>query len=1057
VRDQFITATLDDGYAKGRLGYQLKLRNNSDAGFKGRLTAELLDTGSKEIFKKDHPLTIAAGADATIDLPLQDIPGARFWSAEEPTLYPLVVTLRDAAGKELSTQITRVGFRRNEVKNGNFLHNGKPILFKGVNRHDHDPNTGHYVAPGPMRGDLLRAKQANINAIRCSHYPNDPLLLELCDEFGFYVIDEANIETHGMGWGPDANPLAKDPAWGPAHLDRMKNVVERDKNHPCVVMWSMGNESGDGVNFQEMSAWIHERDPSRPVHYEQAQKRPHVDVFAPMYAPIDDCIKYCREEEKKPLAEQRPMIQCEYNHTMGNSSGNLADYWQVFRKERLLQGGFIWDYKDQGLRSFRHDPNTIKDRSARKLPARLMGSLSTDQGLFGGGALVGAAAALDITGPLTLFAEIRGNFGGGKATGGGNNRNKSDGYPIITKGDTAYTLKVDASGTRFEFFIYADEKWHSLHAPLPADWRSKFHQVAASYDGTRMKLVVNGKSAAKKPLKVTVATNSHDLGIGLNAEKPDRRFDGSIRRVAVFNQAVDNPAAAGNDGSAVVRLDFAEDAKKPKSASIFAYGGDFDDHPNQRSFCLNGVLQPDLRSNPHFQEIWCCYQDMQLESVDISKPELQLKLRNERFFRALDDVTAAWKLLGDGDVVASGKLDVPALAPGDTATLRIPTGHQPDPKKEYMLRVRFDRGEAVAWGPKGYPVGWAEFPLPWGKRTLPELVTNGGAPKLVQTGESITATAAGVTVRIGKKDAAIHQIKAGEKELLSSPLHLNFWRPMTNNDKGAKYHRILSPWRTAGSNAEVKSITASTEGNLAVIKCDLAIPVGKTTAELVYRIAPDGRIFVEAAVEPRGNKLPLIPRLGMQCQLAKGCLEWSWFGKGPHENYTDRKLGSWTTVHSGNIDKLFHRYLDPQEAGNRTDVRWATFTAPDSSGLRIEAGDQLLEIGAYPCRPDELELARHPIDLLTGDTATISIDHRQMGVGGTNSWGQQPLPKYRILPEGRYQWSFFLTPVPADPSYKPPLPFVRPKAPVRPRTPKAQSQPTPPGKKEAPTTPPPSN
>ena len=159
--------------------------------------------------------------------------------------------------------------------------------------------------------------------MRTSHYPNDPALAELCDELGFYVVSEANIESHGMGYG--AESLAKNPAWFEAHLDRVKNMVEEFKNHPCIIMWSLGNEAGDGENFVKCSAWVKQREPSRPVHYEQAGHKPHADLFTPMYAPIDYCEKYCRSEEKKPLDQQRPLIQGEYSHAMGKSTGNIAD------------------------------------------------------------------------------------------------------------------------------------------------------------------------------------------------------------------------------------------------------------------------------------------------------------------------------------------------------------------------------------------------------------------------------------------------------------------------------------------------------------------------------------------------------------------------------------------------------------------------------------------------------------------------------------------------------------------------------------------------------------
>ncbi|MGB8959301.1 MAG: glycoside hydrolase family 2 TIM barrel-domain containing protein [Candidatus Aminicenantales bacterium] len=263
------------------------------------------------------------------------------WSAETPYLYRLVLELRDRNGKILEAVTSRIGFRTSEIKDGHLLVNGAAVLLKGVNRHEHDPYTGHVISEESMRRDIELMKQSNINAVRTCHYPNDPRWYELCDEYGLYVVDEANIESHGMGYGPES--LAKDPAWGPAHLDRVARMVERDKNHPSVIIWSLGNEAGDGVNFENAYAWLKKRDPSRPVQYERAELMPHTDIYCPMYESIENMIKYAS------VKQPRPLIQCEYAHSMGNSTGNLQDYWDAIESHDQLQGAFIWDWVDQGF------------------------------------------------------------------------------------------------------------------------------------------------------------------------------------------------------------------------------------------------------------------------------------------------------------------------------------------------------------------------------------------------------------------------------------------------------------------------------------------------------------------------------------------------------------------------------------------------------------------------------------------------------------------------------------------------------------------------------------
>ncbi len=272
------------------------------------------------------------------------------WSAETPYLYTVVLELKKG-NKTTEYESCKVGFRTSEVKNGQLLINGVPVLIKGVNRHEHDEFKGHVVSRKLMKKDVELMKQNNINAVRTCHYPDDPYWYKLCDQYGIYLIDEANIESHGMGYRPNRT-LGNNPAWKKAHLERIKRMTERDKNHPSVIIWSMGNEAGDGVNFDSCSAWLHHRDPSRPVHYERALKRPTVDIYSPMYPGINYIEHYAKTNPSRPL------IMCEYAHSMGNSTGNLQDYWDVIEKYPALQGGFIWDWVDQGFAKY--DENGVK-------------------------------------------------------------------------------------------------------------------------------------------------------------------------------------------------------------------------------------------------------------------------------------------------------------------------------------------------------------------------------------------------------------------------------------------------------------------------------------------------------------------------------------------------------------------------------------------------------------------------------------------------------------------------------------------------------------------------
>ncbi|MEL7221636.1 MAG: glycoside hydrolase family 2 TIM barrel-domain containing protein, partial [Bacteroidota bacterium] len=299
-----------------------------------------------ELYDRQDQLVFSASQKADNQLSFKtEIKEVDKWTAETPNLYYLALTL---IGKSNIYYRCQVGFRKIEIINRQFCINGQAILFKGVNRHEHDMHTGHIVSKESMLADIRLMKLNNVNAVRTSHYPNDPYWYKLCNQFGLYVVDEANIESHGMGalWndGYDlATTLGNDPRWGNAHLNRTIRMVERDKNHPAIVIWSLGNEAGSGVNFQATAKWIKERDSTRLVQYEQAWIEDYTDLVVPMYPTMEQMKEYLA------LDDPRPYVMCEYMHAMGNSGGNLADYWELIESEPQLQGGFIWDWMDQGL------------------------------------------------------------------------------------------------------------------------------------------------------------------------------------------------------------------------------------------------------------------------------------------------------------------------------------------------------------------------------------------------------------------------------------------------------------------------------------------------------------------------------------------------------------------------------------------------------------------------------------------------------------------------------------------------------------------------------------
>ncbi|WP_343646431.1 beta-galactosidase [Enterobacter sp.] len=296
----------------------------------------------------------------TVAIPVKE---PALWSAETPELYRLTIALRDPQGNALEVEACDVGFRRVEISNGLLKVNGKPLLIRGVNRHEHHPERGQVMDEATMRRDIELMKQHNFNAVRCSHYPNHPLWYSLCDRYGLYVVDEANIETHGM---VPMSRLADDPRWLPAMSERVTRMVQRDRNHPCVIIWSLGNESGHGANHDALYRWLKTTDPTRPVQYEGGgANTAATDIICPMYARVDRDQPFPAVPKwsiKKWIGmpdETRPLILCEYAHAMGNSFGGFAKYWQAFRSHPRLQGGFVWDWVDQALTKKDESGNTF--------------------------------------------------------------------------------------------------------------------------------------------------------------------------------------------------------------------------------------------------------------------------------------------------------------------------------------------------------------------------------------------------------------------------------------------------------------------------------------------------------------------------------------------------------------------------------------------------------------------------------------------------------------------------------------------------------------------------
>ena len=820
IADMTIRAGLDDNYAEGVLNYEIAFSEGAIVGSEFDVKVSLLDGDRPVVESEKKKIQFTADRKLSWEGVLNSI---EKWSAETPKLYDFIVQL-DVPGAETVYYSAKIGFRTTEVIGGQLLINGEPVLFKGVNRHEHDPYTGHYVSEANMREDLMVMKRLNLNAIRTSHYPNHPRFYELCDEVGMYVIDEANIESHDMGW--QTNPLAESPEWTEAHLDRIRNMVERDKNHPSVILWSMGNESGDGENFRICSEWIRANDPTRPVHYDRASRKPYTDLFSEMYTSVDHLETFAQEQEALPLEMQRPAILCEYSHAMGNSSGNLKEYWELFRKYRNLQGGFIWDFVDQGLYVPHEDDLSEGDGSV--------------------------------------------DFRDGKVSG----------------------------------------EFSSMRAPKD-----------------------------------------------------------------------------------------------------FKYGGDFGDFPNDGSFCFNGIVMADRSWSPQAYEVKYLMQDLHSRMLGVDEAgKLKVEVLNERFFAPADGLAMVWDITRNGETVATGRVDGITIPAQSREVFEIPS--VPMGEGEYHLRVGFVLEDDLEWSPAGTEVAYDQFLLSdgsgWEQRVATGksgIASTTGKPSISQFESFVTFEAAGTKVVFDRKTGMIHQFAKQGKSVFLEPLRLNFWRAPVNNERGWKIEEKALIWKTAGDETVATSFKFSREGDLLKAEADLSIPVGDSTGKISYILNAEGKLEVAFTLEPDLDGTPLIPRIGLRTMVDAEYQDVSWYGMGPFENYCDRKSASWMAVFEAKTAALFHPYTDPQESGNRCDVRWVDLRSESGKEILIkDMGRNGFEFSLYPWSQEIIEEATHAVDLPISSTFALNIDLAQSGVGGTTSWGALPLEQYRL---GRFHTYYY--------------------------------------------------
>ncbi|MFD7701388.1 glycoside hydrolase family 2 TIM barrel-domain containing protein [Streptomyces caelestis] len=1012
LRDFKLETPLNDTYTQAELTVTASVRAYG-GGEPGRYIVEtqLYDARGHAVWSR--PLeqgadlgTAGAGEDVTVRAS-KAVPEPRLWSAEHPELYTAVLRLRDPAGKVVETLSHRVGFRAFALEGGLMRINGKPVSFRGTNRHEMHPARGTALTREDLVEDITLIKRMNMNSVRTSHYPNNPLWYELADEYGLYLVDETNLETHGIR----SEYPGDHPEWTAACVARARNMVHRDKNHPSVVIWSLGNEAGGGTTFTAMHDWIRSYDPTRVIQYEGDDRPGISDIRSKMYESPARV-----EQRAQDTADTRPYVMIEYSHAMGNSNGNFKKYWDVVRRHDVLQGGWIWDFVDQSLYTPVPDRTLLTESGPAGLRGEILatrGGLDRDKGLSGI-TVFERDDSLDLTGSLTLEAWVTPGVTGYH-------------QPILTKGDTQYALK-QTDGT-LEFFIHSGGQWITASWALPDDWTGREHHVAGVFDADAGTLtlyadgVVRGtRATARRPGSTTAP-----LALASDADNQTREFSGTVRRARVYARALTAAELASDDrgpGDDGVRFWF--DAatvgavtKRPRDRTFLAYGGDWGDNPNDGAFVADGIVTADRGHTGKAAEVKRVHQAINAARTSDDGAPGAVTLTNEYLFTDLREFDGRWELVADGEVVRRGRLtrdqlDVPPLS-GKDITLPVRLPKDPDPGTEYFLQLSFTTRESTKWAGAGFEVARQQLPLGAASPAVtPVPLSRVPALRHEEREKDVRITGRGFSVTVDKGSGTLTSYEAMGTRLITSGPVPNFWRAPTDNDHGNGQHIRNQTWRDAGARRKVTGVTVRALGGRAVeITVRGTLP---TTVESAYTTAytvfGNGEIKVDNTLHPGAANLPYIPEVGTLLFLPRRLDRLHYYGRGPEENHWDRNTGTDVGLHTSTVAGQWTPYIRPQENGNRTDVRWAALTDGGGRGLLV-SGEPLLEINASHFTPEDLSAgARHDYQLTPRDAVVLRVNHRQMGVGGDNSWGAHTHDEFKLFADRDYAYTYRLRPLP---------------------------------------------
>ena len=1006
IRDWQVITDFDATYTDSDLSVAVDLQAFDVSASGYSLAAEVSFQGRQVALMDRSGISLSAGEQQTVRFAAR-VKSPKKWSSETPDLYDLKMTLRDGSGRVVDEVSKRIGFKKTEIRDGVFYLNGQPLKISAVDSHMQHPDLGHAMTEEVIRKDFEILKQFNFNGVRTSHYPPVNEYLDLADEYGLYIIDETGDESHATEY------VSEMPEFTEMYRERVRRMVLRDRNHACVLFWSAGNESGEGNNITEVVKEGKSYDPTRFWMYGgNAAKHPAEDIVGPRYpSPLEHELGYGLDTR-----DMRPSFMDEYLSVAGNGGGGVDDYWDVIYAHPKLMGGALWDLVSVGL----NEPvRALRDKSGNNVPAHIMGRARLVKGRTGNAidlnrqdqwVQVYRADAVEISGTgLTLTLDVLPR------------RYNANGGYLITKGDNQFGLKPQGTD-KLDFYLDNGRR-QVLTAPLPADWEGRWHNVTATYDGSAMRIYIDGAEAASKPMTGAIRNLPLSLCIGRSEEAMGQDTnvficDALIDNAGVFAQAL-TPAAL-DPSKAALWLDFEEESRE---GTFWSYG------IGARTY---GCIWPDRSVQP---ELWQLKKSTQPLSFRAANPEQgTFEVWNRNHFLNASCYKTGWTLTADDEVVATGVLDLD-VAPLSRQFVRIPLKRPTAvPGKEYRLTFSSVLAHDEIWAKAGHEVSWDQFELTsWNVPASPAPAS--GKKVTLRTGpDGIVASGEGFTYRFDARTGALVSAVVDGRELLAEPLRLNLWRaPLANELDGwngmssgpakvSGYGSIghatvlASHYYSAGLD-RVAFVPASVQarevgGDVVVNVRELALPGGADGREgqldayisgrmfdgfdetYDWRVDGDGTLTLRHRVSPQGQMPMWLPRIGLTLSLDKSLRQVEWYGRGPQASYPDRKSGYRIGIWKSDMDEMYEPYLIPQDYGLRTDNRWVRLT--DESGVGLEfAMDCPFAFNAYDCTTDNLTKAVYEYQLVRGGDITLNLDYATSGVGDT---ARGIFDAYRALP-----------------------------------------------------------